>query len=442
MRGTPLRGGPRLNMDELLHRHLNGDLDPAEEAAFLGRLKNSHELRRELAEHALDETLLSDLVREGRVSAPARSRLGWPAMAAAALMLIGLGFLLFHGRQNVPNPINTAKVVLPTPIDRSVQRACRFLESRRAELFVAIEDGKRHDAAPRRTYAELAALALLRAGTSESNPLMEELVGRALGRPLESTYIASLRATLLAELSGRQDRLRQCARFLVDSQCPNGQWDYGREVPFDDVSEKGVIRRRRDGPPNGDNSTTAYAIQGLLACTLAGVEVEPDVLVRARRWWLSCQNPDGGWGYGEYGKFDQTGAEKISLTSNSSYGSTTASGVASLAALRSMLGGDPATDAAIERGVAWLGANFATAVNPKKSASFSHVHWLAAIARAGNLLGTDRFGDHDWYAEGARFLLERQKPTGEWLIDGEFMKGERNDVVDTCLAILFLTRKG
>jgi hypothetical protein len=451
MRGTPLRGGPRLTMDpaddELLHRRLNGDLDAAEEAAFLARLKDSPELRLALASRAFDETLLSDVVRERPLRVPVRRRFSWAAVAAAALMLAGLAFLLFP---RIPRPVEPAQPAHPpvsSEVDQriaeSVARACRFLESRRADLFVPLQDGNRHDVAPRRTYAELAALSLFRAGYSPSHPLVEELVGRALGRPLESTYVAALRAMLLSEIDpvGQRERISQCAQFLVDSQCSNGQWDYGRAVATLSEIRPGVIRRRGEGPANGDNSAAAFALQGLLACKRAGVQVEPEVLVRARRWWLSCQNPDGGWGYAEFGKIDQTGADKLGLTSNSSYGSATASGVGSLAALRRMLGPDRTADGSMERGVAWLASNFQAEVNPKKSAGFSHVHWLAAAGRAGVLLDREVFGLHAWRAEGARFLLDRQRATGEWGLEGDFMKNEKNDVVDTCLAILFLTGK-
>jgi len=428
----------------LLRRHLDGDLDVGEETSFLARLQASPDLRRALAERAIDEALLSEVVREGRRKAPVRSRFGWSALAAAALMLAALGFFL-----SPPTPKPAPSAEKPSfeahpEIDASIQRACRYLETRRADLLTVLEDGKRHDAAPRRTYGELAALALLRAGTPRSHPLLDELIGRSLGRPLESTYVASLRAMLLSELGAveRGNRLRVCAQFLVDSQCPNGQWDYGRALPLNDAPLTGVIRRRHDGPANGDNSVTGWAVQGLLACKRAGVDIEADVLVRARRWWVSSQNPDGGWGYAEYGAHDQTGADKTSLTSNSSYGSATATGLASLAALGQLLGPDADAGAAIDRGSAWLAENFATAANPRKAAGFAHVHWLVAAERAGLLLGREAFGTHPWYSLGSAFLLSRQGADGEWALEGDFMKGERNTVVDTCLAILFLTRKG
>jgi hypothetical protein len=561
--------------EDLLQRHLNGDLDDAGEAEFLDRLKGSPDLRRALASQAVDETLLSEIFQERRARTSGRSGTPWPAWAAAAAMLLSLGALLFFGNRGslpvrvvsvdgsasrtrggdvaalapdmelrdgdeirstgtlqlkreplrielsgtavlgigaeltlvrgtmratgpvavrssvgsvrtddadlrlqvaesglrvevergvvVASPLNAAAVavaegtaallggaepiqnvrlIAPGKIRDAMSRASRFLASRRGDLLAPIADGKRHDAAPLRTYAELAALALIRGGGPESRPLVEELIGRAVGRRLESVYTAALQAKLLADVGDRDQDLRRCAQFLVDSQCANGQWDYGRASTSGEPASVGLIRRRSEGPAGGDNSVTAYAIQGLLAARRAGVEVERDVLERSRRWWLRCQNPDGGWGYGEYGALDQSGAEKLRTSSNSSYGSATASGLASVAALAEMLGSDAGSTAAIRRGIAWTAGNYSVSANPRKAPGFSHLHWFVAVARAGALLGLERFGAHEWYAEGADALLAAQQPDGAWrLEDGEFMARERRDVLDTCLAILYLRRE-
>jgi len=417
-----------MNDDDLLARHLNGDLDGAELGSFLARLQDSPALRRKLASLALHEALLAEVVREGRVVAKPRRRVAWPTLAAAAVMLAALGAGLWY----VPNR-PTPKPAEQVRIDEAVARACRYLEKRHEDLFVTVADGKRHSAPPRRMLAELAALALLRAGYPEAHPLVEECLGRALGRPLESTYVAAFQAKL-----GRPDLCRRVAQFLADTQCANGQWDYGRAVTILGPPSEGRIVRRADGPASGDNSVSAYAIQGLLACHRAGVEVEPDLLARARRWWLSCQNSDGGWGYAG-GAAEMT--ESADNTSRSSYGSATASGVASLAALRELIGPDPSSDAALSRGSSWLGEHFAVDSNPGKAAGFSHAHWLSAAGRAGTLLRQDRFGVHDWFAEGSAFLLSKQQPDGAWRLEqGTFMHAEKNDVIDTCLAVLFLLR--
>src|SRR6185436_2705710 len=150
-----------------------------------------------------------------------------------------------------------------------------------------IPSEKRHGPAPRRTYAELALLALHRAGTPASHPLMVELLGLVRGRSVESAYVAALQAMALAEIdpAAHQDRIRLCAQLLIDSQCANGQWDYAVKT-LPDVPATGRIRRRQEGPAGGDNSVSSYAILGLLAAARAGVDLDPEVLERARGWWL------------------------------------------------------------------------------------------------------------------------------------------------------------
>lgn len=427
---------------DLLHRHLNGDLDPGAQASFLSRLQSSPELRRELASHALDETLLSELVLEGRTAAkvPARRRAWIPASIAAAL-LVGLTVMLFRGSPtvDVPKPESPARRTERPEVAEAVRRGCAFLESRRAELVAPMASEKRNAAPPRRTYAELALLAFHRSGR-----LDQELLGMVRGRTIESTYVAGLQAMALAEIDPvvHHDRLRYCAQLLVDSQGVNGQWDYAVKPALPDVPATGRIRRRAEGPPGGDNSTSSYAVLGIHACARAGIDVDPDVLARARGWWLRCQNADGGWGYNDSGKLEANDGDKRALTTNASYGSMTASAVAALAALRDLQPGDARTDAAIRRGREWLAGSFAADRNPRKDPGFLTIHWLGAAAKAGQFLGTDRFGDHDWHAEGTEFLLKAQRPSGEWRTEvGDFMNYEKNDVLETCLAILFLRRK-
>jgi hypothetical protein len=569
-----------MNADErdLLHRHLNGDLNASEQAVFFARLQASPELRRELASSALDEMLLSEIVLEKRpVARPARRR-AWLPVAIAASMLVGLTLMLTLGRgasagmrlawtdggevtlerggvtlppgselrdgdrirtsrgraalgfeggrlelenhsavqlhakgvtlnqgavravlkagaslslnspradvivrsatvrmeislrmtrveaeegsvevsgagpvlrlaegeyASVGAVVETGRLVSRQAVGAAVARARAFLESRQNDVVSTISSEKRHGPAPRRTYAELALFALHRAGTPVSHPMMVELLGLVKGRPIESTYAAAIQAMALAEIdpAAHHERIRQCAQVLADSQCANGQWDYGTKMGLPEVPATGRLKRRSEGPPSGDNSVTSYAVLGLHACARVGVEVDTEILVRARAWWLQCQNDDSGWGYNDSGDRTMNDGGKTTLTSNASYGSATASAVASLAALRELRGDDAASDKAIRRGLDWLGANFAADRNPRKAPGFTHLHWLLAAERAGLILGIERFGAREWYAEGAYFLLQAQHPSGEWTVEqGEFMAREKNDVLDTCLAILFLRR--
>ena len=435
---------------DLLHRHLNGDLDPAEQAAFLTRLQASPDLRRALASHALDETLLSELVLEGRPASkiPAQRRAWIPASIAAA-MLLGLTLMLFPKVDPVRPPPPGPGTETTRPKERpevadAVRRGCGFLESRRNEIVAPMTSEKRNAPPPRRTYAEVALLALHRAGIPDPHPLKAELQGVLRGRTVASTYVGGLQAIALGEIDpvAHHDRIRYCAQLLVDSQCANGQWDSAVMLARPDVPATGRIRRRSEGPPHGDNSATSYAVLGLHAAVTAGVDIDPDVLVRARSWWMACQNPDGGWGYNDSGKRDAGDGDRRTYTTNASYGSATASGVAALAALCRMREEDGRGDAAVRRGLEWLGGNFAADHNPRKDAGFLVIHWLTAVGRAGQIVGTERFGTHDWYAEGSGYLLNTQRPSGEWVGEqGDFMKHEKNDVLDTCLAILFLRRR-
>src|SRR4030095_3784657 len=127
----------------------------------------------------------------------------------------------------------------------------------RMYIVTPISREKRHGGPPRRTYAELALLALHRAGYPSSHPMMADLLGFVKGRSLESTYAAALQAIALAELdpTAQRDRTGQCGQFLIDSQCANGQWDYfGAKIS--DPPPAGPLRRRSEGPASGDNSVS------------------------------------------------------------------------------------------------------------------------------------------------------------------------------------------
>ena len=74
--------------------------------------------------------------------------------------------------------------------------------------------------------------------------------------------------------------------------------------------------------------------------------------------------------------------------------------------------------------------------------SYWQCYHLYAVERAGRMLGFKKIGKQDWYAEGARWLLDNQKPDGSWRDAGVDTTARRPpylDTADTCFAILFLT---
>jgi len=102
---------------------------------------------------------------------------------------------------------------------------------------------------------------------------------------------------------------------------------------------------------------------------------------------------------------------------------------------------------AIQDGFAWLDLNFTVASNPPSRAPAWHYYYLYGLERAGVLAGGVLLGKHDWYIEGARYLVAHQKPGKAAEGGGRWSTGalgaaayKPSDVLDTAWAILFLKR--
>ena len=67
-------------------------------------------------------------------------------------------------------------------------------------------------------------------------------------------------------------------------------------------------------------------------------------------------------------------------------------------------------------------------------------YWLYAVERVGMLLSQKYIGNHDWYREGAEWLLKEQKPDGSWVNSDDAMMGLEPPMVATAFALLFLEK--
>ncbi len=91
-------------------------------------------------------------------------------------------------------------------------------------------------------------------------------------------------------------------------------------------------------------------------------------------------------------------------------------------------------DTQIAAGSKWLAEHWRVDGNPgHPSGGPWQYHYLYALERIGSFLGMERIGNHDWYGEGASWLLEHLQEDDRWS-DGV---GEETA---TCLALLFLKR--
>jgi hypothetical protein len=74
---------------------------------------------------------------------------------------------------------------------------------------------------------------------------------------------------------------------------------------------------------------------------------------------------------------------------------------------------DRRIDAALE----WLGDNFEAAANPhagRRGVIADAYYWLYSAERVGMAAGYKYFGRHNWYVEGAEYLLQSQEADGSW----------------------------
>ena len=371
-------------------------------------------------------------------SASARRRLlAWGFLSLAAVALVALSLLVVP-----PGPVRPGLAAAPSPkavrlplsedARRAVARGVEFL--RKAPLPASTHQGPMMP-------DELVLLALAHAGVPREDPYFQKLLGQALSSKLERTYCVSLQAMLLAKLDPGtyQDRLAECAQFLVDNQCINGQWSYGTPT----VRPSGVaIRKTRDGPLSGNNSCSNFAAMGLRACAEAGIRLPQETLERSIRAWHESLRMDadgrGGWCY--------TREE----SPHRPYGSMSAGGLAALVVSNRLAGRDWRQDKAVLAARDWVSYHYTPLENygpveelmakemisdtPNSNTELYSYLW--AVERAAGVCGMETFGARDWYLEGARELVAAQRPDGSW-----FSGVKRcQPVYDTCYAILFLTR--
>ncbi len=249
---------------------------------------------------------------------------------------------------------------------------------------------------------ELVLLAMVHAGVPPKDPVFDGLFREMLEDRPETTYRTALRAMVLEEVERVKYQLKiyECAQFLADNQCRNGQWSYGQPtscpaltpssrrsvatgppvaapgtlVVFTEpenrkppVLQKIAVRKQRDGPPCGDNSNSQYAALGLRACHDAGIMFPREVVARAAEWWRQSQGGDGtaggrvstgggpaaqGWGYRSKGE--------------PSYGSMTAGAVGALVICDYILGTDWRRDRDVNAGVNWIRDFFSVSENPRR----------------------------------------------------------------------------
>jgi hypothetical protein len=280
--------------------------------------------------------------------------------------------------------------------------------------------------------SSLALLALLKTGAAPESPEVKRGLVWLRAQQPHTTYEISLMIQALKAANDSTTDLKKIgdlAALLEEMQAIQGQssgsWRYGN-VPAG----------------GGDRSNAQFAILGLHEAGQMGVPIGNETVRRARAHWIDSQNADGSWGYsGDAGGANGTG-------------SMTAAGIASLHFLRALVRpaqpelndngdlvcrDDPQFEESLDRARRWLGDRFSVQNNPGSGQWL--LYYLAGVARAGRLSGHRAFvagggNRHDWYREGAGFLIHSQnRAAGTWQEGANF-----NPLIGTSFALLFLSR--
>jgi hypothetical protein len=363
-------------------------------------------------------------------------------------------------------------------VDKAIENGLGFLKTSDSPKGAGLSDSD-----------ELKLLTLIHGGVPQTDPAYQALWTKCMEARLEKTYKVALLALCLEEVDRvkYQYKLAQCGQFLLDNLKPNGGFSYGEPtVHVDDVpttaSRKGLasaggkvksfeateaprekpavknkikLTKKKDGPAQrSDNSNSQYAALGIRACHDAGIVFPKAEIEKARKYWEANQHagekgdPKGrpavasggyeigvprGWCYSD----DQASG---CGHGGPAYSSMSAGAIGAVCIYDFILGKDWKKDKVALDGMAWLDKNWTVTENigPAETAKGSNgwlYYYLYALERTGMLFDTPFVGSHDWYLDGARMLLNAQRPDGSW--NGSHF---RHPTWDTCFAILFLKR--
>jgi len=278
----------------------------------------------------------------------------------------------------------------------------------------------------------LAALALINSGVPADDPVIDKAINNLITRvnrgDVKRTYDVSMVIMVLAashrsDVQGAIARLATRLESTQQSGAEGGCWGYGDERGW------------------WDNSNTQFAVLALREAAYAGVPIDKNVWRKSQEHFLRTQSGNiegkGGAGWSYQG-------------SGSPTGSMTVAGLASLTITHAMLqddsdvspdgkinccgGDDHEVEKAIDAGARWLSSHFRVTSNPGTNNWL--LYYLYGLERAGRFTGHRFFGDHDWYREGASFLVKGQSPR-----DGTWKSAtEKDAVIGTSLALLFLSK--
>jgi hypothetical protein len=253
-----------------------------------------------------------------------------------------------------------------------------------------------------------AAYTLVKSGVDPHDPTLYSALKNIGAAEFKTTYSAAVHLLLCEALSDDTTRVAGNARasfdFLVASQRA-GVWGY----PNDPL----------------DMSNTQFALLGLRAGSKLGFAVPEKTLARCASALLAWQDGSLGFGYRSDGEptAGMTAATLAGFAVLTDLGRGMATVESALAKKKNEIRGAET----------WLDERFAANKNAYGASAWTpgfHYAYLWAVERYCGLSKRAKVGAHDWYREGAEYLVADQRADGGW----------GRSVDDVCFALLFLRR--
>ncbi len=318
----------------------------------------------------------------------------------------------------------------------------------------------------------IALLALLSTGVNKHKEFIERGFDWLYRNPPEMTYEVAFTMMALDEKAAPQRERFELRRVPPEKR---KSFRFQRNLTDDDArlmrfcrdrivenAARGGTWKYRPGLGDGDISNGQYALLGLKAAARCGIDVDAEIWKKALDYFLTNQQPSGpkvvyhrfkrfetdwtprfyaeraearGWQY----LFGQPGDRSKVI------GTHVCIGVASILICYEALASHPRgkggaslveTRRAVRDGLAWLGSHWSIDHNPNGD-KFYYYYYIYSLERVGVLTASRFIGGHDWYREGASYLLAKQDDEGSWSARG----GEwGTPVANTAFALLFLKR--
>jgi Ca-activated chloride channel family protein len=350
----------------------------------------------------------------------------WLAFGSSAMLLVCIGSWA-HAQGDAPDD---------KAIASAIARGVAFLKETQSDQGQWDEPSQRDH---RLGMTALAGLALMENGAARDATAISRAreVVVELAQSSDQTYDLALAILFLARCQqgrrGDTDAIIQTLGRRLAGGDLEGIWTY--TVPQSEQMTETAPNRSRRGEGRraarrnlffagqGDNSNTQFALLGLWAAGRHGCDSD-GALESIDQHFRSSQLRDGRWGY----RLGMPGTDSMSCAGL--MGLAIAASRPSLAERQTAR----ARGAALAADPKFIAALKAVGQDARHASPHSDIYYLWSLERVCVALGLRSLDGFDWYAHGARILIDRQEDDGGW-------PHERwGRLPGTSLALLFLRK--